>query len=114
MTSGPEDAPPPPPPRELDRDYTDVLEFEIDDVAWLAWISGKAAGGTGSYGLGMFEAVHFAPAAAPDRAVREALLARGRFAHLFAEELRALFRESRPIVEPETGRAEPTGPGRST
>lgn len=94
------DAPPPPPPREIEPDPDEVLGFEVDGQIWLAKLAGKGAGGTGSYGLGLFDAVHFARAEAPERPLREALLARGRFAHLFGEELRALFVDSRPIVEP--------------
>jgi hypothetical protein len=93
------DSPPPAPPREIEPDPDEVLGFQVDGEIWLAKLAGKGAGGTGPYGLGLFDAVHFARPDAPDRPLREALLARGRFAHLFGEELRALFRDSRPIVE---------------
>jgi len=80
--------------------------FDVAGSAWTAWVSGKGAWGSGAYGLGMVVAIHFAPASAPERPVREALLARGRFAGLYDEELRALFEQSVEIVHGQQ-RAEP-------
>ena len=54
--------------------------------------------GTGSYGLGLVEAVHFSAADEPDRPLREALLARGRFDTLFDDELGRLFDAATPIT----------------
>jgi hypothetical protein len=63
---------------------------------------GKGACGTGSYGLGLVEAVHFSDPGAPDRALWEALLPFGRFEALFADELVRLLLSARPV----TGTAE--------
>lgn len=98
---------PPSPPRELDGDPTERRTFDVADTAWIAWVAGKSAWGSGGYGLGMVVAVHFALASAPDRPMREALLARGRFAGLYDEELRALFERSVAIVH-EQQKAEPS------
>jgi hypothetical protein len=49
------------------------------------------------------EAVHFAKAGEPPNPEFEALLASGRFADLYDEELIALFRTARAIVIPEPG-----------
>lgn len=105
--------PPPPPvhpaeqppaaPRELDPDPADARFFELDGVRWVATASGKAAAGTGGYGLAMLVAVHFAHADEPERPRFEALLPRGRFAHLHDDELRSLLRRAVRIVVPNGG-----------
>jgi len=74
-------------------------EFDCDDVAWIAWLSGAGAYGTGIFGLGNVQAVHFSRATAPDVPVFEALLPAGAFDGLFDEELRAMLRTARPIVD---------------
>ncbi|MGQ0562271.1 MAG: hypothetical protein ACT443_10390 [Gemmatimonadota bacterium] len=74
--------------------------FVCDSESWLAWVSGGGGYGTGSRGLGNIDAIHFARAAAPDVPVFEALLAAGRFDGLFEEELVALFRTARRVVDP--------------
>jgi hypothetical protein len=95
------DAPPPLPPHELSRGETSPREFEHEGEIWTARLSGKSAWGTGSYGLGLVEAVHFAAASEPAVPLREALLARGRFEHLHDAELAELLRQSRPIERPD-------------
>ena len=92
---------PPGPPHELDADPLDTRPFVFDNIAWIARVSGKAAGGTGGYGLGLLDAVHFARADEPERPRYEALLARGRFLHLFDDELCALLRGAVRIILPE-------------
>lgn len=96
----------PRPPRELDSDPAERRTFDVDGTPWIAWVAGKGAWGSGAYGLGMVVAVHFAPAAAPDKPLREALLARGRFAGLYDEELRTLF-ERATTISHEPPRQEP-------
>jgi hypothetical protein len=100
------DTPPPRPPRELERDSLEIRSFSVADEVWVAWISGKAAGGTGAYGLGVFDAVHFATGDCPQQPVREALLPRGSFTGLFDEELRKLFAAARAIVPADALRPE--------
>ena len=73
--------------------------FVCDDEEWLVWASGGGAYGTGRWSLGNVEAVHFARSSAPTQPVLEALLATGRLADLFDDELRALFRSARPVVD---------------
>ena len=92
------DAAPPEPPRELDAAPAVEHAFSGDGEAWVARLAGKGACGTGSYGLGLVEAVHFFRAAEPARPVREALLARGRFPALYGAEVEALWRAATPIV----------------
>ncbi|NLG61930.1 MAG: hypothetical protein GX539_06760 [Candidatus Cloacimonetes bacterium] len=76
-------------------------------------MAGKGAWGSGAYGLGMVVAVHFAPATAPHLPEREALLARGRFAGLYDEELRELFEKATPIVRDQPRRERPKRDRRS-
>jgi hypothetical protein len=64
---------------------------------WIARLGGKGACGTGSYGLGLVEAVHFFEPSEPERPLREALVARGRFEGLFDEELSRMLTGARPI-----------------
>ncbi|HSJ10447.1 MAG TPA: hypothetical protein VK928_11060 [Longimicrobiales bacterium] len=95
------DTPPPAPPHELPRASASDRRFDHDGATWVARLSGKGACGTGSYGLGLFEAVHFYDAADLDRPIREALLAFGRFDDLFDEELAALLVQATVIVHPD-------------
>lgn len=94
------DGPPPSPPRELARLPAAERRFEFEGRSWVARLSGKSAYGTGSFGLGLVDAVHFADAAAPDVPLYEALLAHGRFHGMFDEELRTLLRRSVAIDQP--------------
>lgn len=91
---------PPEPPQELDPDPDTPRTFEMDGIRWIAHVSGKSAAGTGPYGLAMLVAVHFSHAEEPARPRFEALLPRGRFAHLHDDELRALLRRSIRIILP--------------
>ena len=78
------------------------LQFEAEGKSWIARVAGKGAAGTGAYGLGLIEAVHFFAAEAPDRPIREALIARSRFGGLYEAELADLLARATPIVVPET------------
>jgi hypothetical protein len=91
------DAPPPLPPHELPRDAAPVRYFAHEGRSWVARLSGKGACGTGSYGLGLIDAVHFADAAEPDLPLRESLLEHGRFEQLFDGELVELLNRSTEI-----------------
>jgi hypothetical protein len=93
------DGPPPAPPRELPRAEPVERRFEHDGRTWVARLSGKSAWGTGSYGLGLVDAVHFADAERPDLPLHEVLLAHGRFDTLFDSELVALLRVAVPIAQ---------------
>ena len=95
------DAPPPLPPRELEADGGVCVPFESDGEAWVARSAGKGAGGTGSYGLAMLEAVHFCRASEPATPLFEALVAAGTLAGMFPDELRALLGRATRIVTPE-------------
>jgi hypothetical protein len=94
------DTPPPAPPQELSRGAGEPREFGHGGRRWIARLSGKGATGTGSYGLGLIDAVHFFDAEQPARPLREALLPHGRFESLFDEELAALLDAATPIVLP--------------
>lgn len=98
LTRGRGDTPPPRAPRELAGDAGVPRQFTGEGGGWVAWVSGKSACGSGSYGLGLLEAIHFAAADAPTRPLREALLARGRFACLFEAELQELLARATPIT----------------
>jgi hypothetical protein len=100
-TTGRNDAPPPPPPHELSQSDDGERWFEVEGKSWIARLQGKGACGTGAYGLGLVEAVHFFDTETPDRPIAEALLARGRFAGLFDSELAELLANATPIVLPE-------------
>jgi hypothetical protein len=102
-TRGRGDTTPPAPPQELARQSQGERQFDAGGRMWIARLSGKGAYGTGSYGLGLLDAVHFFAADAPTEPVREALLARGRFDTLFPEELTRLFAAATPIVERRDG-----------
>ena len=91
---------PPDPPRELVDERDVCRRFTSEGVAWLARVSGRGAGGTGAYGLGMIEAIHFYQANEPATPRFEALLPAGRLASLFEEELTALLRDARAIPPP--------------
>jgi hypothetical protein len=97
-TRGRGDTPPPAPPHELRHDPKAEREFQHEGRRWLARLGGTGAYGTGSYGLGLVEAVHFFDAGEPERPLREALIARGRFEGLFDVELISLLQAARPIV----------------
>jgi hypothetical protein len=91
------DGPPPAAPRELARAAVDARQFVHENVRWVAWLSGRSAWGTGAYGLGLVEAVHFGHADSPTVPLYEALLARGRFECLYDSELIELLRGAKPI-----------------
>lgn len=102
------DGEPPRAPHELEPDPAERRSFVVGDEEWIAFVAGKGAWGSGSYGLGMVVAVQFVRASAPDQPVREILVARGRFSGLFDDELRALLAEATPIVTDAQPRAEST------
>jgi hypothetical protein len=77
-----------------------VREIAIDGEEWVVWPSGGGAYGTGALGLGNVEAIHFAHASAPAVPVLEALLAAHTFYELFDDELIAIFRQARRVVDP--------------
>lgn len=99
MVRGRGDTPPPAPPRELPHASAADRHFEHEGRTWIARVAGKGAAGTGSYGLGLVEAIHFYDAAEPTRPLSEALLAHGRFESLFDSELGALLAGAIPIVQ---------------
>jgi hypothetical protein len=72
-------------------------EFTVDGEVWLARIAGEGVGGTGTGAVAFLVAVRFYSAAAPEQAVREVLIPRGRFEMLYDEELVELFRTARPL-----------------
>lgn len=92
--------PPARPPREPPRDATPPRTFAAEGVVWQARLAGKGAWGTGSYGLGLVEAIHFALAASPTVPLREALVPSGRFEYLFDSELVDLLAGATPIEPP--------------
>ena len=92
------DTPPPAPPRQLPQASAEDRHFTHAGRAWIARLAGKGAAGTGSYGLGLVEAVHFYDAAEPARPVSEALLAHGRFPTLYDSELGMLMERATPIT----------------
>lgn len=100
VTRGRGDTPPPAPPHELRHEAADERQFEHEGRTWIARLGGKAACGTGSYGLGLVEAVHFYDAPDADRPQREALIAHGGFHGLYDAELIRLLAEARPVVPP--------------
>lgn len=72
-------------------------EFTVDGEVWLARLAGEGVGGTGTGAVAFLVAVRFYSAAAPEQAVREVLIPRGRFEMLYDEELVELFRTARPL-----------------
>lgn len=97
-TRGRGDTPPPAPPHELTHNEACERQFVHEGNEWIARLGGRGACGTGSYGLGLVEAIHFCAAAEPARPLREALIARGRFESLYDTELADLLRTARPIT----------------
>jgi hypothetical protein len=97
-TRGRGDTPPPAPPHELRHEPAIERQFMHESRMWIARLGGKGACGTGSYGLGLVEAVHFFEPSEPERPLREALVARGRFEGLFDEELIRMLTSARPIA----------------
>ena len=93
-----DETPPQPSGTVGSRAHGTELHFEAEGKNWLARVAGKGAAGTGAYGLGLIEAVHFFAAEAPDRPIREALIARGRFGGLYEAELAELLARATPIV----------------
>jgi hypothetical protein len=108
-TRGAPDAPPPQPPRELEPAAGWCRAFDVEGTEWIARAAGRGAGGTGSYGLGMLEAVHFAHAEAPSTPLFEALVAAGRLAFLYDDELRSLLHTATRIVTVDDTRPEGRG-----
>lgn len=98
VTRGRGDTAPPAPPHELAREEAGERAFTSEGRRWIARLSGKGAQGTGSYGLGLIDAVHFHDAEQPERPLREALLPHGRFESLYDEELGELLARAVPIV----------------
>lgn len=96
-TRGRGDTPPPAPPHELRHDSAGDRQFEHEGRTWIARAGGKGVCGTGSYGLGLVEAIHFFDPSAPDRPLREALVAHGSFSSLYDEELVRLLQTARPV-----------------
>lgn len=79
----------------------DERRFATEGREWIARVAGRGAYGTGQWGLGLIEAIHFFGADRPDVPVREALLAHGRFAFLHDDELITLLAGATPIVLPQ-------------
>ena len=75
-------------------------ELSCDGKDWVVWRSGTAAYGTGIYGLGTIEAVHFARKEEPDVPVLEALVPAGSLETLYDDALLAIFRSARKVVDP--------------
>lgn len=95
------DGPPPRPPRPLPvEEPVGERTFEAEGVRWLAVPAGRGTTGTGAYGLGLVEAIHFRRPDHGERPEREALLPVGRFQGLHDEELVALLGEAREVVPP--------------
>lgn len=107
------DAPPFPPPRELEPHTGICVPFEFEGEPWIARAAGKGAGGTGSYGLAMMEAVHFCRASEPVTPLYETLVAAGALAGLFPDELCVLLQRARRIVMLEDRPAPEIKPGRN-
>ena len=101
-TRGRGDTPPPAPPHELSHEIPPARQFEHEGRKWIARMAGKGAFGTGSYGLGLVEAIHFCTADEPDVPLREALIARGVFESLYDAELTGLLKTARPIEKRST------------
>jgi hypothetical protein len=95
------DGPPPRPPRPLPTDEAaEQRAFEVDGVRWVAVPGGHGTTGTGAYGLGLVEAIHFRRPERSERPEREALLPAGRFHGLYDEELCTLLAGAREVVQP--------------
>lgn len=74
----------------------DTRTLTIDGATWVARVAGGSAAGSGALGLAMIESIEFAPADAPGKPVREALVQRGCFAMLHDSELISLFHAAPP------------------
>ena len=96
-TRGRGDTPPPAPPHALRHEPAGDRQFEHEGRTWTARAGGTGACGTGSYGLGLVEVIHFFDPSAPERPLREALVPHGRLAHLYDEELIRLLQTARPV-----------------
>jgi hypothetical protein len=79
------------------REREHERELVIGGEPWLARLTGQGAAGSGALGLGMMEAIEFARVSAPAQPVREVLVQRGRFSHLFDAELVSLFATARIV-----------------
>ena len=98
------------PPVSLDHAAPEhARAFEADGEAWLAWVAGHGAGGTGHTGPGMVVAVHFARAEQRERPMFEALVPQHRFEGLYDVELRALLAAARAIPNDVSGAPPPAG-----
>jgi hypothetical protein len=71
----------------------------MDGEQWIARVAGVSTAGSGVYGLGRMEAIHFARAEAPDQSVREVLLQCGRFPYLYDAELSELCARAPAIAQ---------------
>jgi hypothetical protein len=71
--------------------------FELDGESWAVREAGSGSYGTGPRGTARLVALHFYRPSAPDRPVRELLIAAGLVAGLGADELATLFRRATPI-----------------
>lgn len=91
----------PPVQGEARIDPPEQRRFVAEGREWIARIAGHGAYGTGPRGLGLIEAVHFFDAERPERPLREALIAHGRFPFLFDDELAALLARATPIALPQ-------------
>ncbi len=71
--------------------------FHVDNVEWIARVTGEGSGGTGALGPAPFVAIRFFRSDEPSRPRREALLPRGAFENLYDTELVELFHRARTI-----------------
>ncbi|MEN8376518.1 MAG: hypothetical protein ABFS34_13815 [Gemmatimonadota bacterium] len=88
--------------REPGSDPADVggeedIVFSDGATTWIARETGEAAWGADVEGIPAATAIHFFRRDAPRRALREALLPRGRLPHLFPAELRDLLAASAEV-----------------
>jgi hypothetical protein len=80
--------------------------FDSGGAKWGAWLAGEGVAGTGRFARPAIGIVRFCRAEDPDRAVREAIIVRGRFDQLYESELRALLETATPV--PATEPREPS------
>lgn len=71
--------------------------FELDGTTWTVRAAGAGSYGTGMVGAARLVALHFFRDDAPERPVREALVPRGAFPGLRAEELVGILQRATPI-----------------
>jgi hypothetical protein len=83
---------------ESEGDVGQSCSIDVDGVTWIATLAGASTAGSGAFGLGLLDCVDFAQATEPARALREALVQRGRFANMFPEEIIDLFHKSNIIT----------------